>query len=256
MIDLRAPVRLHDVDRAYDEYRATVTAESEEAVGWLTRPDAAWAVPDGLRLKVADSGALLPYPGDTVVLPLDSAAIVACRRTQRALRAGLGDALAEALRPGTFHVTLHDLTHGPQAAAPRLEENAARCRARFARIARALDADPELARVTLVPTRVYPSVNVSIVLGLMPATERDFRTLMNAYTLFDDVVRLPYWPRLHVTLDYMLPRVVDPARVFAALPPPPGAPIGVDMRQLAYQRFKSMNDYRTEFTVADLPHRE
>lgn len=256
MIDLGAPVRLHDADRTHDEYCATVTAESEEAAAWLTRPDATWTIPDGLRLKVADSGALLPYPGDSVVLPLDSPAIVACRRTQRALRAGLGDALADALQPSTFHVTLHDLTHGPQATGARLEENAARCRERFARIARALDADSELARVTLVPTRVYPSVNVSIVLGLVPATDRDFRTLMNAYTLFDDVVRLSYWPRLHVTLDYLLPRAVDPARVFAALPPPPGAPMVVDMRQLAYQRFKNMNDYRTEFTVADLPHRD
>lgn len=256
MIDLGATVHLLDVDRTHEEYCTTVTAENEGAVSWLTRPDASWTVPDGLRLKVSERGALLPYIGDTVVLPLDSPAIVACRRTQRALRAGLGDALADALQPGTFHVTLHDLNHGAQAANTLLDVNAARCRERFARLARALDARPELARVTLVPTRVYPSVNVSIVLGLLPATDRDFRTLMNAYTLFDDVVRLPYWPRLHVTLDYLLPRAVDPARVFAALPPPPGAPIVVDVRQLAYQRFKNMNDYRTEFTVADMPHRD
>lgn len=256
MIDLDAAVRIHDEARTHEEYCATVRAESERAVSWLTRPDATWDVPDGLKLKVGENGTLLPYPGDTVVLPLDSPSIVACRRTQRALRARLGDTLAEPLRPGTFHVTLHDLTHGPQVAPSRLEENAARCRERFARLARALDADPGLARVTLVPTRVYPSVNVSLVLGLLPATDRDFRTLMNAYGLFDDVVRLSYWPRLHVTLDYLLPRPVDPARVFASLPTPPAAPIVVDMRQLSYQRFKDMNDYRTEFTVSDLPHRD
>lgn len=251
MLDLLSPVVLKNQPREFDEYRATVLAEQGSATAWLAAPDARWVVPESLRQKVADDGRLLPYHGDTVVLPLDRGAVSACRKLQRELRDELHRDLAERLDPATFHVTLHDLSHGPVAA--NLDENAARCRERFASLATSLTARPELARITLQPTAVYPSVNVSLVLGLLPATDRDFRVIMNAYNLFDDVVHVPYWPRFHVTLDYLRPRSLDTRRLHGALPCPSPEPIHVDLWHLAYQRFDGMNRYTTEFSAADLP---
>jgi hypothetical protein len=254
MLDLAADVVLKGEGRTFEEYRATVLAENERAVSWLAEPGAGWEIAGSLRDKVGDDGRLLAFFGNTVTLPMTRRSISGCRRLQRALREALPEALAEPLDPATFHVTLHDLSAGRHPQGGEVEHEA-RCRERFARLARALERhDPMVA---LEPARVYPSVQVSLVIGLVPATDRDFRLLMNAYNLFEDIVDTPYWPRFHVTLDYFRPREVDPARVHDALPRHASVdPIHLDLRQLAYQTFTDMNHYQTEFTVSDMPHRE
>ncbi len=244
---LQDPVVLKNQPRDFAEYCTTVRTEGTGAVAWLTEPEARWTVPASLQSKVAEDGEHLPYSGDTIVLPLDETGIDLCRGLQHHCRQHMGTNLASPLDASTFHVTLHDLHHGssPQP----LETSAKACRDRFAALAEALP--DELAVVTLVPTVVHPCVNVSLVLGLVPATDRDFRTLMNVYNLFEDVVLIPHWPRLHVTLDYFRPVAPEPQVVYRGLPAPGFKSLTLDMRSLAYQEFSDMNHYRTVFTLSD-----
>ena len=261
-MDLTTPVVLVRGPGSVEEYGATVRREAEGSLAWISRPGLDWHVPHGLRVKVEADGSLRPFHGDTVVLPLTASDAAGIGRLQAALRSRLGALLAQPLDPAAFHVTLHDLSSGCDLPllVPRLEANEAVCRFQFARLAAALDDHPECARVRLRSTCLYPSCNISIVLGLVPHSEADFRILAHAYEAFDSAVRLEYWPRLHVTLDYFRPEPLgqaEGARLHETLVTlaPSLLTLELDLWDLSYQRFESMNVYRTLFTVrSSAPH--
>ncbi|MBI4862558.1 MAG: hypothetical protein HY815_20205 [Candidatus Riflebacteria bacterium] len=257
MIDWTAPVVLKGEIREFPEYCATVRAEHQACLEWLGSGEVRWHVPGGLSAKVVEDGSLRPFHGDTVVLPLEEPGLTPMARLQRSLREELGDHLARPLDPGQFHVTVHDLAGGPdrEALEERLVVQAKEVRLRFDRIATALDRAPARSRVFLESTGLFPSCNISMVLGLQPATDQDFRALMAIYNLLDEIVPLAWWPRLHVTLDYFRPVPLDAgqvgrlARVIARLAPP-RIDLQLDLKKLAYQTFTDMNSYITLFTVA------
>ncbi|MEW6745495.1 MAG: hypothetical protein AB1486_22310 [Planctomycetota bacterium] len=181
------------------------------------------------------------------------------RVIQGQLIEGGGEWLSDPLEPSTFHVTLHDLSASPSAENLResLERNRERVRNLLGELGKILREEPSLARVTLRATRIFPCMNISVLAGFSPVSERDFRVLMNAYALFDQVAVLGYWLRPHVTLAYFRP-----------MPPPsgqrealiavlgrlndPDLEIVLDLRDLTYQRFTSMNHYETVFRVREV----
>jgi len=235
-MSLLRDVVLKGQPRRFDEYCATVRSEEEGALAWLAG-GGDWSVPEGLRAKVGVDGRFLPFIGDTVVVPVEPLTDL-----QNQLHQAVPQFLAERLDPAEFHVTVHDLLAGPAATADRMEENRARCQS----ILDGLRGQVETIR--LAPLRVYPSVNVSVVAGYVPETDRDFRILMNAYNLFDDVVYLPHWLRPHVTLGYFVPRppdVVERARLWQTIHEMRPPALTLDLRRMCYQRFTDMNHYAT-----------
>ena len=89
-----------------------------------------------------------------------------------------------------------------------------------------------------------------MVLSFVPASEEEYRTLFNVHKLFDEVVKLPYFLRPHVTLDYFLPRPfseVDKqqlSKTLIEINKEELPSIELDLYKLYYQYFYSMDDYR------------
>lgn len=259
-MDLLRPAKVMGEPWDSSTYRQRLQAEQDGSCAWLDRVARAeepleWRIPASLELKVHSMGDLRPFFGDTLVFPLDTEALEACASLQRRLTAGLEGMFAEPLDPRELHVTLHDLSNGNRM--PRLEremeENSQKCRRLFAGIAEALERDPGLAEIRLEPVRMFDCLNISVLLGYAPASDRDYRLLLNLYEIFEEVRPLDYWLRPHVTLAYFRPRVPtwseveELARRCATLGPLPI--LKLDVWELSYQTFQDMNRYTTRFTV-------
>lgn len=193
-----------------------------------------------LAQKVGPDGALLPFPGNTVVFLLDDETKQAITPIQDALYAQCGDLLAEKLTPDTFHMTLHDLANGELL--PQRERMADHAKAILAEI-RASDFAP----IPMNATWSFNMVNTSIVLGLEPAT-KDARNRLDAlYACFQQVRPLPYALTPHITLAYFRPGRYDSPqtqRLREALGPA-ALTLTLDVRSLVLQDFDHMNAYRT-----------
>ncbi len=255
-LDLSRPAELFS--RA--EYCRNLRREQDDSRAGLARlargrEPVPWQVPASLGLKVHPTGRLMPFPGDTVVFPLDPPGLEGCARLQSRLLAGLEDLFAEPLGVETLHLTLHDLSHGPGGTVPLpdLEENARGCQSLFLGIRAWLEAHPGSAGIRLRPVRFFNCLNLSVLAGYAPATEVDHRRLQNLHVAFDEVRRSDHWLRPHVTLAYFRPRVPtlaqtrELARRLRSLEPAPELHLSV--WDLAYQRFEDMSRYRTLFTV-------
>ncbi len=249
---------LKNTPMPFDVYCQTYEHEQYLSLDYLVSPDVHWNVPSLLCRKVNDKGAFIPYFGDTVTIPIDAGEIAFFSGLQSKLHHNLGDILAEPLQAKHFHVTLHDLTSSASEDDPRreFEKNRASCREIFREITSHLSLNPECLKVKLKATRIYPCCNISLVLALMPERERDYRIMMNLYNLFDDVVYLDYWLRLHVTLAYFRPVELSReqiAHLAATLSEMDelDCSISLDTLKVAYQSFTSMNEYRTHISVSD-----
>lgn len=241
-------------------YCRKLRLEQDDSRAWLTRlargrEPSPWQVPASLSLKVHATGRLVPFQGDTVVFPLDPPGLEGCARLQSRLTSGLEDLFAEPLKAETLHLTLHDLSHGPEGTVPLpdLEVNAQACRWVFQGLRAWLEAHPESTGIRLRPVRLFDCLNLSVLAGYAPATEFDHRALQNLHQAFETVRRADHWLRPHVTLAYFRPRVPtrsqvrELARRLRNLEP--GPDLHLSVWDLAYQRFEDMNRYRTIFTV-------
>lgn len=237
----------------FQEYRDTLHREQQGSLAWLGRvargeEPLEWRVPRSLALKVSSVGKLRPFHGDTVVFELSKEDLEACAEVQRQVTEGLEDLFAEPLDPRDLHVTLHDLSNGPLL--PELE--------------RAMDRNERLCHdifrtlpdevVRLEPVSLFDCLNISVLLGYAPASLRDHRVLQEAYGRFDEVVKLDYFLRPHVTMAYFRTRVPGIAEVeelyrrLRRTGPLPS--LTLSLRNLAYQRFTDMNSYQTRFTAS------
>ena len=75
-------------------------------------PEGKLTTSPGLRAKVDDAGAFLPFEGNTVVFLLSDEEKAALSVLQDSLYATASHLLAQRLSPDTFHMTLHDLANG------------------------------------------------------------------------------------------------------------------------------------------------
>lgn len=261
-MDLLRPAKVKGEPWDWATYKEKLHEEQGGSCAWLGRvargeEPLRWAIPASLELKVHSMGDLRPFFGDTLVFPLDEAGREACASLQDRLAAGLEGMFAAPLDPRALHVTLHDLSNGNRM--PRVEReveaNAERCRRIFRQVREVLERQPDLAEIRLEPVRLFNCLNISVLLGYAPASDRDFRLLLNLHEAFDEVRALETWLRPHVTLAYFRPRVPtwseveELSRRCATLGPLPS--LRLDARELAYQTFEDMNRYTTRFTVLD-----
>ena len=107
------------------------------------------------------------------------------------------DLWAESLDLETFHMTIHDLYSGPEMTSQlrgMMTANQERIREIFRQARAYFEMHPEQALIKVKQNSIFPNLNISLLMGLKPATDRDFRILMNFY----NPLILPQWPTLRV----------------------------------------------------------
>lgn len=188
--------------------------------------------------KVAGDGSYKPFWGDTMLFWLDETTISTLTNIQQQLYDN-GLVLAKPLNPQQFHMTLHDLDHTMGC---DRRWNATR------EAAEAILSDLKNADVTLEPVRVFPMMNISIVVGYIPASEEDCCKLMEWHRAFDSMFSYGQ-PTFHVTLAYFQPmpfgrmemkRLEHALKTANAMPLPR---LQSTKDNLVYQRFLNMDEY-------------
>jgi len=248
-MDLTLPVKLKNIPTDFHNYCNNVRKEQEDSLAYTNSKDCSWKVPQSLIKKVNNNGTFKPYFGDTIVINSGENEIYRLEKYQDYLYSAIPALLSEPLNPSEFHITIHDLTSSPEknSIEKNMEENRQKCKERFRKLSDYFKTHPEERTVDIKSTYIYPCCNISIVMGFVPATEKDFRIIMNLYNLFDEVVYLDYWLRMHITLSYFKPfefRGEQIQRLYKSLTSlNPNLSVSMDLMDIVYERFDDMNKY-------------
>ena len=249
-------VVIENNNTSFEQYLQIIRTEHHDAFSYFTSNQAQWYVPPSLQQKVGSDGLLLPYHGNTVVFPLSNATLKILKNIQNDMRSS-ADFFASALSEEHFHLTLHDLFHSDNlnSVTREINESGQEIVKIFNGIKEMITVNPSIRYIDLVPSKIIPSVNTSIIIGYLPKTERDYLIIFNIYKLFDKIKKLPYFFRPHITMDYFTPRGLDRQQLETlrellitanqyVLPE-----IKLDLMELSYQFFSSMDKYITVIKV-------
>ena len=229
---------------------------------WNSLPDGheLW-VSESARSKVDRFGHYKPFFGNTVVFPLEKDVCQKLDVLQKKLEGIREDFqdnqpeayLADALDMNTYHITLHDLFYGSDE-----DEVSKRVKESEKNVLYIMDQIQKLdfPRIKVVPTCMYNMNSTSVVLGFEAAGEEDQEKLMMLYEFFQPIVELKeYTP--HVTLGYFrygkhkeaklcrlkaLMKDVN-ERIQQMKKDGTDMTIELDVQNMMYQRFTSMNCY-------------
>ena len=195
--------------------------------------------------KVSKDNVFRNFYGDTIVFALDDIVKAKLAEYVELLYQTAPECFCERLVPHTFHVTLHDLSNAPvlRDVAEELFENELKVIEKMSEIQK-----QENEKIKMKSKYIFNMVDTSLVLGLYPANEGEYRRLMDLYLLFDSVKKLSYPFTPHITLAYYNVDGFDlqaARRLEAAVNMlnKNKIEIELDMNHLCYQKFKSMNDY-------------
>lgn len=195
--------------------------------------------------KVGRDNTFNNFYGDTVVFALDDIVKGKLAEYVELLYQSAPERFCERLLPHTFHVTLHDLSNGPvlRDVAEELFENELRVIDRLEEVQK-----QERASIKMKSKYIFNMVDTSLVLGLYPADETEYRRLMNLYSIFDTVKKLNYPFTPHITLAYYNVHGfnLQAARSLEAAVNRLNdnqMEIELHLNHLYYQKFRSMNDY-------------
>lgn len=208
--------------------------------------------------KVDKDNTFRNFYGDTIVFALDDVVKEKLSEYVELLYRSASECFCERLVPNTFHVTLHDLSNSPvlRDVAEELFENelkVIRCAQQFS-CQNAFSAYPnsqveEVSMVIKMKSKyIFNMVDTSLVLGLYPADENEYRRLMELYSIFDNVRKLNYPFTPHITLAYYNVNGFDlqAAKILEDAVSRLNnneMEIELNVNNLYYQKFKSMNDY-------------
>lgn len=205
-----------------------------------------------LSLKIDRNNAFRCFYGDTVVFALENSVKERLAEYTDLLYQAAPGCFCERLIPDTLHVTLHDLSSSPVLSdvAEELFENELRILTK-----RTNTDNSKKQEIKMRSKYLFNMVDVSLVLGLYPADEDEYLSLMELYSLFDDVRPLDYPFTPHITLAYYNINGFDPsaARLLEdaanRLNHQEEFELNLDIHRLYYQKFRSMNDYVDIFPV-------
>lgn len=196
----------------------------------------------GLRAKVDDAGAFLPFEGNTVVFLLSDEEKAALSVLQDSLYAAASHLLAQRLSPDTFHMTLHDLANGSPDEKTQAWMQATEPIAK--RILEDIKAE-DLPPIAVRGTWMFNMVNTSIVLGLAPEDSEGEVRLHRMYEALHAAVPLSYALTPHITLAYFKPGSYSGEELEAlrSALKPADISVKLDMNKLVLQHFGDMNHY-------------
>jgi len=220
-----------------------------------------------IKMKVERDGKLKPFYGNTVVFPLkgdgveeisdvsDSTSEVTPLAYVQQLQDRLYECgshfLAERLDPSTFHITLHDLAHSPMLDFIKMRIKVSGKQALY--IVNKLH-QMDFPKIKMESTCMFNMNSTSIVLGFKPVTEEDQANLMRIFNLFQHIEELSYPLTPHATLGYF--KLGDQGKYSAedmkavrdlieAHKNEEKLVVELDVKDLVYQEFRSMNEYET-----------
>ena len=198
-----------------------------------------------IPLKVGPDNTFRPFYGDTVVFPLDDGVKARLDDYVGALYRSAPECFCQRLGPGTFHMTLHDLSSAPALGdvAEELFDNELKVVDALHRLQKC-----DKAPIKMKSTAIFNMVDTSLVLGLYPTDEDGYRRLMELYAIFDAVKGLGYPFTPHITLAYYNVNGFSQSSarnlggVVSRLNGT-GLELELSAARLFYQKFRSMNDY-------------
>ena len=193
--------------------------------------------------KVGKDNKYKDFYGDTIVFNLDNDTKEKVAKYVDRLYQSAPECFSEKLKTDTFHMTLHDLSNSPvlQDVSTDVFENELR-------VIEKSKKTGKHQKIRMKTNYVFNMVNISLVLGLYPASEEDYNRLMELYYLFDDVRKLGYPLTPHITLGYYSLNGFDGGsarrleKVIQELNQNEFE-IVLDTDNLYYQKFVSMNQY-------------
>lgn len=195
--------------------------------------------------KVGKDNVFRNFYGDTIVFALDESVKEKLAEYVELLYQSAPECFCERLVPHTFHVTLHDLSNAPvlQDVAEELFENELKVIEKMEKIQK-----QENEIIKMKSKYIFNMVDTSLVLGLYPVDEGEYRRLMDLYFLFDTVKKLSYPYTPHIALAYYNVNGFDlqAARSLEGVVNELNKneiEIELNVNHLYYQKFKSMNDY-------------
>ncbi|MBQ8300101.1 MAG: ligT like phosphoesterase [Clostridia bacterium] len=204
---------------------------------------------DSVRSKVDETSTFRNFFGDTVVFNLDDEQKHFIKEHFIApLYLAAPECLAEQLNEQTLHMTLHDLNASNNCDASFLQKMFD-TEILLSEVIRQANIQPQT--ITMTPTFVFNMVNTSLVLGLLPKTDKDYRNLMYLYSLIESVHSLPYPLTPHITLAYFNHNEFAGDSLYTLQNAVNAVNASIDRQfdiclsteNLYYQKFISMNDY-------------
>lgn len=203
-----------------------------------------------IKKKVDENNEFQAFYGDTVVFNIDDATKEKLAACVERLYELVPECFCEKLVSNTFHMTLHDLSNSPI-----LEEVAVEI---FCNELKVVEACKNIAavKIKMRSKHIFNMVNTSLVMGLYPVNENEYAKLMRLYSVFDEVKELSYPLTPHITLAYYNVNGFDAeaARKLETIVRELNEDemeIELDIKELYYQKFRSMNDYINIFGVKD-----
>lgn len=168
-------------------------------------PERIFGLPSNLSEKVTPgTGELKPFYGNTIAYFLDKPALDLIDRITDLLYDKLAEGLAERLPLDMAHLTLHDLH-----ASVTLDAVEALISTNASRVSELVEKAREVGTIKMVCTTVFNLMNTSVVIGLSAATEHDHHKLMQARSLFDEIVPSGTFTP-HITVAYYRPEAPVP----------------------------------------------
>lgn len=185
------------------------------------------------------------FYGDTVVFGLDEAVKNKLAKYVDELYRVAPECFCERLVSHTFHVTLHDLSNS--AVLSDVAEELFRNELKIIEIASAIKKHKS-AKLKMKSNNIFNMVGTSLVMGLYPTSDVDYRTMMELYAAVDGVKKLGYPLTPHITLAYYnvngfssrsAQKLIDVVNNLNADP----IELELNVDDLFYQKFTSMNNY-------------
>lgn len=193
--------------------------------------------------KVDINNTFRKFFGDTIVFTLDNFIKEKLAEYVELLYQSAPECFCERLVADTFHVTLHDLSNSPilRDVAEELFENELK-------VIEMMSEVQKYKKIKMKSKYIFNMVDTSLVLGLYPVDDDEYRKLMDLYCIFDNVKKLNYPFTPHITLAYynvngfnlraarILENTVNQLNNNEL-------EIELNDNNLYYQKFKSMNNY-------------
>lgn len=230
---------------SYNQFLERIFSFEKEPM-WFGEGD--FKINPSVYKKVAENRQFINFYGDTVVFDLEDDIKQLLKGYLELLYRDSEVCFGEKLVPNTFHMTLHDLSNSEN-----LAEISKTMAANQDKLVDLVKMHQHLLHQTIEmqSTVIFNMVNASLVLGLIPKDENEYAKLIKLYYLINDVRELPYPLTPHITLAYFsrngfsqhkareLETIINELNKTKL-------PVRLDTKNLVYQRFTSMNNYRTE----------
>lgn len=206
-----------------------------------------------LARKIRPDNTFCDFFGDTVVFDLDEKVKDKLSECLNKLYVEVPECFCERLHTDTFHMTLHDLSNSE-----RLTGVAADVFVNELKIRELSKGMKVLESIKMRSSCIFNMVNTSLVLGLYPTDEKEYKKLIELYQVFDSVKKLEYPLTPHITLAYYnvngfeetaakkLEKLVYWLNTSGAF-----IPFEVELKYeaLYYQKFINMNEYTNVLAI-------